>query len=712
MRLRIRAKFIGILIIAAVLPVVLALITAQLLGYRYYRGAQGERFETMARYLANNLSLAINKQLEDLDEWVALSDLHVLVRAVKPLSGKGIPTEPDARAAWLEEHWNAFPASEPPLRTLLENPISQRLIAFRMVNPMFAEIFVTDSRGEIVGTTAKTSDYLQADEKWWQQAAALPLRNAYVEGLEFDASAGVYSIVVAYPIYDLSEPAGRPIGVIKGVIDATPRLSSLATADPSDEAVRQVVLGSGEILVRLSGEKVQPLARQITTAAAATIVRRRSGWLIADLGETSQDLIGFSALTLLNTVPEPDASVRHALFVLVSLPVREALAPVRQQMYIVGTIGGLLVLAFACAGYFVAGRKIIDPIEHLRTAVRSVALSVRRDPSPMTGTRQDNALAKLQKVKTGDELEALAKDFAFMAEKVSGYHQELEREIDLKTAELLRDLEMAREFQEALMPRTYPAIPANPADAPLALAFHHIYRPASSVGGDFFDILPLSGTKAGIFIADVMGHGTRSALVTAILRTMLQDLSAQTDDPAEFLALINNHFHQIASQSRELIFVSAFYMVIDTAAGQASFASAGHPAPFLADRERRRVDPLIENLRGNPALGLLPHSTYQKWTKQVMAGDVFVLFTDGLPEATNESGEEFGEERVRQTVIREMGHDPETIDRALLAEVNRFIGVLPLPDDICLLTIEVTPSQREARPRPHQPSLASGVAGS
>lgn len=702
MRLRIRAKFIGILIIAAVLPVVLALVAAQSLGYRYYRGSQGERFETMAHFLANNLSLAINRQLEDLDEWVALSDIHETMRNINPPDGPKVPRDPDDRRIWMEEHWAEMRADEPPLRGLLRNPLSKRLRDFRLINPLFAEILVTNARGDLLGMTGKTSDYRQEDEEWWQRTMALPIRNAHVTGIQFDESAGVYSIDVSYPIYDPAAPEGKPIGVIKGVIDATPLLASLDAVDPEDQSIRQLVLGTGEIVARLSGTRVKPMENSIAPRAIGVIARRESGWLISELEPDEKQLVGFAALHLVNTPLQAGQPGMQPMYVLVYYPVKEALAPIRQQMYIVASIGGLLVLGFACAGYVVAGRKIIDPVEHLRLAVRSVASSVRRGQTKATEARQALAMKQLRQVKTGDEFEALATDFAFMAEKVSGYQKELEQEIASKTAEIHRDLEMAREFQEALMPRSYPEIPSEPDKASLSLVFHHIYRPASSVGGDFFDILKLSDTRAGVFIADVMGHGARSALVTAILRTMLQDFSAETSDPAQFMGLINRHFHQMVAQSNELIFVSAFYMVIDTQAGQVSYASAGHPPPFFADRARGRVDPLIKDLHGNPALGLLPDSQYEKWTKQVIAGDLFMLFTDGLPEAADATGEEFGEERARQAVMEAMGGSPQDINERVMEELNSFIGQLPLPDDVCLLTIEIAPSRRGTRERPQQ----------
>lgn len=702
MRLRIRTKFIGILMIAAVLPLVLALTAAQLLGYRYYRSAQGNLFETKAHHLASSLSLAINKQLEDLDEWITLSELYVVIGRTPVVSAPGVPADREGRVKVLEKAWEGMDENSPALREILGNPLAARLKAFRLINPLFAEVFATDGHGELIAATSKTSDYWQADEDWWRDAVALPSRSPHVEGINYDRSAGVYSIDVAFPVRDPAKPDAPPVGVVKGVIDATPLLSSLEGSSDADHTIRQVVLGTGEILVRLSGSQVLPFREQIAAPALNSITETVSGWTVTHIESGERDLIGFAALRLSNpATPDEAPSNITPMYVVVYNSVTEALEPVRKQMYLVGGIGGVLVFIFALVGYVIAGKKIIDPVESLRSAVRSVSKSAKRasqghtaSPLPEHILRKHPALERIRKLKTGDELEALAGDFAFMAQRVIGYHEDLEAEIALKTAEIQRDLEMAREFQEALMPRVYPQIPAVAASDALCLDFHHVYKPASSVGGDFFDVLKLSDHSAGVFIADVMGHGARSALVTAILRTLLQDLAEQTQDPAEFLTLINRHFHGIVSQSEEFIFVSAFYLILNTQTSEVTYATAGHPSPFFADRTRRRVSALIEDVRANPALGLFANSSYQKWTKSVIPGDLFVLFTDGLHEATNAAGEEYGLERLKAVLVENLDADPDALDHAILEDVNRFAGDYPLADDLCLVTVQVTATLR------------------
>ncbi len=156
-----------------------------------------------------------------------------------------------------------------------------------------------------------------------------------------------------------------------------------------------------------------------------------------------------------------------------------------------------------------------------------------------------------------------------------------------RAQEIERDLDFARQFQQSLMPDAlhYPQLP----DASLRLNFHYIYQPAMSLGGDFFDVLKLSQHRAGVFIADVMGHGARSALVTAILRTLFQELALETPEPGALLTRLNARFHTIVQGSQQFLFVSACYLILDTEHSQVQFASAGHPAPLWADDARERV---------------------------------------------------------------------------------------------------------------------------
>ncbi len=267
----------------------------------------------------------------------------------------------------------------------------------------------------------------------------------------------------------------------------------------------------------------------------------------------------------------------------------------------------------------------------------------------------------------------------------------LEDEKLVRDQEIERDLRFAREFQQSLMPQSYPPVDAHP-DA-LRLQFHHIYKPTLSLGGDFFDVIKLSESRAGVFVADVMGHGARSALITAILRTLLQDAARRTDDPAELLGLMNTRFYDIVQGSNQFVFASAFYLVVDAEKRVAHYASAGHPAPVLANRHSGSVeflslDPQATLATTDAALGMERDSTYGGFSRPVEAGDVFLLFTDGVVEAPDRDMEEFGEEQLLRVVRENIELDAGGISRAIEDAVAQWSGVATLPDDLCLVAIE------------------------
>jgi len=689
-KLRIRTKFIGILVIAAVLPLGIALIAAQTLSYRYYRKAQGTLLETRAQELARSLSLAVNGQVDRLHDWIALSDLRERILAAEAARPRLGEREFKASIEQMEARWATLKPEEEPVLGFLGNEIASELHAFRMINPLFAEVFATNDRGELAATTEKTSDYWQADEIWWQRAMREKFRRAFVEGINFDASAGIFSVDIAVPIRDWRHSGDPPVGVVKGVVNASPLLSSFAPTLAGDAAIHQVVLADGRILVQLSGAKLQPLTERIAPEAVDRLRRMRPGWMRAAIRGGELQLAGYAPLNLsANSSDETGITGLTPMYVLVYRSADEALAPVRKQIFMLSVGAALLVLGCAFAGYWLAGKKILDPLEALRAAAQAIGASAKLgDHAPVPLTLP--ALEPIRRIRTGDELQELGQEFACMAGRVLTYHERLERDLAAKTAESDRDLQLAREFQEALLPHEYPRVPSATQAAAVALEFHHIYRPASSVGGDFFDVLKLSDHRAGVFIADVMGHGARSALVTAILRALLQNIAFGTDDPAQFLGRLNEHFHEIVRESEDTIFVSAFYVIIDTETATATYASAGHPSPFVANRTTGEAGPLVENLKGNPALGLLPDASYCRWTRAVKSGDIFLLFTDGMHEACNASGEEFGLERMRVAIAAHLPRGGHELSQVIVDAVQAFIQPARPADDICLVTVEVT----------------------
>ncbi len=156
------------------------------------------------------------------------------------------------------------------------------------------------------------------------------------------------------------------------------------------------------------------------------------------------------------------------------------------------------------------------------------------------------------------------------------YNEELRE----KNMQLEDDLDMASEVQQAFLPQQFPSFPRDAPPGESAVAFYARYLPTGAVGGDFFHVLPLSGTEAGVFICDVMGHGVRAALVTAIQRALVEELAGLGNQPGEFLTHINQALLSILRRTRTPMFASAFYLYLNAATGEMRYANAGHPKPL------------------------------------------------------------------------------------------------------------------------------------
>lgn len=264
-------------------------------------------------------------------------------------------------------------------------------------------------------------------------------------------------------------------------------------------------------------------------------------------------------------------------------------------------------------------------------------------------------------------------------------------------AEMQQDLELAMEFQQAFLNRPYPKVPAVHAQGRLRLEFCHRYKPALALGGDFFDILTYGPDCAGVLIADVMGHGTRSALITAVIRTLIRDLAPQGRNAPHFVSGLNRSMIDLLRVLPHPIFASAFYFVADTTGRVATFSSAGHPAPFHLRRSVGRIGRLRVEGEQGAALGLLEGEEYPGGTCRLLAGDLFLFYTDGVYEAMNRHGEEFGIARMEQVMQRVLYRPAHVVIDSIMKEVENFLGTEPLPDDICMVAVEVTTEEASAR---------------
>jgi sigma-B regulation protein RsbU (phosphoserine phosphatase) len=695
-KLRIRSKFIGILVIAALLPLGIALVAFNWFGEEYYRRSQGTICQTAASQLALSISTSLRHEIDLLDEWINFTNVGAQVLALddRQPAGTGLQAAIDA----IDARWPSLSADAPEVAACLQNGLARQLREFQKRNPNFAELLVTDRLGRLVAATNKTSDYWQADEPWWQEADRAKFGDAHVEGLAFDESSASHSIDLAIPLYGPAAPGGKPAGVLKGILNVMPFFKKIPHTIGYVRTVHEVVLGSGEIISRLGDPELVPFQETIPASVTRKFQTFKPGSMVENIPGTGPVILGFAPIGIAAAGSE-DLRIQglKPMWAVAYRDERAAMAPLREHMRIISLIGIGLAGGLVLLGYFIASRKIIAPINSLRHAARAISQTVKLGESPsapsgqIPSTRQTAGLLQdVENIRTGDEIEDLASEFSFMGQRILSYHQKLESEIAEKTREIRRDLDFARQFQANLMPRKYPEVPTLGQRPALGLKFHHIYRPASTVGGDFFNVLKLGDSKAGIFIADVMGHGARSALVTAIIATLLQDAEGIAGDPAEVLRMLNQHFFKVVHNTGDVVFVSAFYLVLDLAAMTATYASAGHPSPLVLDRSSGQVIELTPHLSNNPALGLFESCTYGIFQRPIKERDVFLLFTDGLFECMNGSGEEFGRERLMRAVEEHLGADLNDLAESMVGAAGTFAGQEGgAADDVCLVGVEI-----------------------
>ncbi len=265
----------------------------------------------------------------------------------------------------------------------------------------------------------------------------------------------------------------------------------------------------------------------------------------------------------------------------------------------------------------------------------------------------------------------------------------MEEELRDRTIEMETDLRMACQIQDVFLTQPHPVFPRGvPAEAS-ALRFAQRYLPAASLGGDFFEVVQLSDTQCVVLICDVMGHGVRAGLLTALIRGLVAQLDERTKNPAQVLAEINRGFMPIFRQTGQPVFASVFCGVIDTEQQRLSYANAGHPPPLHLRVATGTVVPL-RSASPEPATGLVDGYVFARHECEFGVGDVLLCYTDGVIEAADSSGEIFGEERLVGLTLRHGTQGGRALIGQVVDSVRAFSGREQFDDDICMLTVEST----------------------
>jgi serine phosphatase RsbU (regulator of sigma subunit) len=268
---------------------------------------------------------------------------------------------------------------------------------------------------------------------------------------------------------------------------------------------------------------------------------------------------------------------------------------------------------------------------------------------------------------TRSGLETLATEAATAIENARLYKETLEK------ARMDQELKIAAEIQQALLP------PGDYVGPGFSVAGASL--PCRAVGGDFFDYLELPDGSFGLVIGDVAGKGPPAALLTAAVQGMFVGQAMIGGSPGSALASVNRSLIRRAIQSR---FVTMMYGVLSQD-GTLKYSNGGHNPPFLITKDGvKRLE------TGGLILGLFGHAMYEEETLQMQPDDVLVVFSDGVSEAVDVAGEEFGDDRILAAVAACPNRDPKCLLDALLDEVKKFSVGTPQRDDVTVVMVRFT----------------------
>jgi serine phosphatase RsbU (regulator of sigma subunit) len=262
-------------------------------------------------------------------------------------------------------------------------------------------------------------------------------------------------------------------------------------------------------------------------------------------------------------------------------------------------------------------------------------------------------------------------------------------ELREKNRQMAEELQMARELQLALLPQQFPTVPADVAAEQSALRFLSLYFPTGDVSGDFFSVFPVGEKAAGVFICDVMGHGVRSALITSMIRALMEEHAQDTTDPGELLTRVNHALSLILKQAGTTMFATCFYLVADVKSAELRFANAGHPSALHIRQGHESAEKLQGKARNGPALGIFPGASYETSRRSMAKGDLVMLFTDGLFEVEDPSGNVFSQEQLQAAAHRHAAHRPEEFFNRVLHDIREFSKRESFDDDVCVVGLQV-----------------------
>ena len=522
-------------------------------------------------------------------------------------------------------------------------------------------LYVDDRSGCYVTENGEIVSFDARERPWYRQAAKAG--ELIFTGVELDAFTDIPGLVCAAPVYR----GGELVAVVGADIFLT-SVHDYVQAQASDGGFLCVIGDGGEVLFSAAKDGVF----KVKLSSDAADLRKDENTALA--GFVSQALRESTGLQLIEAdgkeyymsgVPLP--TVNWAVISVVEKTVTDQPTVAMLQKYeeindeaLASYTRGakasantilvltLAIVALAVTGALVLAGRIVKPLEHMTKRVNA-----------LSGNDQTFLMEDIYR--TDDEVEILAQSFEITAEK--------ER--------IGTELALARRIQADMLPNIYPAFPDRP-----EFDIFATMTPAKEVGGDFYDFFLIDENHLAMVIADVSGKGVPAALFMMISKILVQNYALTGGSPAEILQAVNS---QICKNNREEMFVTVWLGILDIKTGRIVAANAGHeyPAVMISGGQFE----LIKEKHGFVSGGM-DGLQYREYELTLTPGSKLFLYTDGVPEATDDRLEMFGTDRMLDALNKDPSAEPESILKKVRTAVDGFVRDAQQFDDMTMLCME------------------------
>ena len=535
---------------------------------------------------------------------------------------------------------------------------------------------VSSSSADWFGKDGTLKHYDCRSRFWYKQAAEAG--GLVFSDLEVDATTGEMSVVCAMPVYG---PDGNLVAVVGSDLFLH-AMETVVAKFSTDGGYSWIVNRDGHVIY-----SPNPEVLRMSTSANAMDLRESENQqlaaLTADAMKESTDVrivnvqgkdfymlgvpvktVGWTLFTAYpkETVDQVGVALLNSYDGIMSDARSAYQGRITETSHSTLILLALLALTAVTAAV-ILGKRIVKPLNTITKQITSL-------------NEQDPVFKMQDTYRTGDEIEVLAESFADLSQKTVNYVEEVRR-VTAEKERIGTELHMAKQIQEGMLPSIFPAFPDR-----TEFDLYASMDPAKEVGGDFYDFFLIDNDHLALVMADVSGKGVPGALFMMASKNILQSNAMQGGSPADILERMNKI---ICANNPMQMFVTVWLGILEIPTGRLIASNAGHEYPMI-----RRTSGIFEIFRDKHGfvVGGMEGVKYKAYELQLHPGDMLFLYTDGVPEATNNKNELFGTDRMLSSLNGHPGDIPSATLQHMQDAVDVFVDGAEQFDDLTMLCLE------------------------